>query len=119
MATSLKPEVSFAETFDALDIRVGRIVDATLETRTRKPTCRLVVDFGRFGRRVSYGRFTRHPLEALEGRQVLGLLNVPPRRMGPVVSEALILGVQYPGAESGEAAFVSPAVDATVGSKLF
>jgi tRNA-binding protein len=39
--------------------------------------------------------------------------------MGPVISEVLILGVQYPKAESGEATFLSPAVDAKIGSKLF
>ena len=53
------------------------------------------------------------------GRLVLGVLNFPPRQMGPVVSEALVLGVQYPGKDSGEATFVSPAVNAKLGSKLF
>jgi tRNA-binding protein len=46
-------------------------------------------------------------------------LNFESRQMGPVVSEVLVLGVQYPRADSGEATFVSPAVDAKIGSKLF
>jgi tRNA-binding protein len=50
---------------------------------------------------------------------VLGVLNFQPKQMGPVVSEVLIIGVQYPKAESGEATFVSPAVNAKIGSKLF
>jgi len=50
---------------------------------------------------------------------VMGVLNFEPRQMGSVVSEVLILGVQYPKAESGEATFVSPAVNAKIGSKLF
>jgi tRNA-binding protein len=79
----------------------------------------MTVDFGKYGKRVSYGRFTRHPADEVQDRLVLGVLNFPPRRMGEVVSEVLILGVQYPGAESGEATFVSPAVKAKVGSKLF
>lgn len=119
MAKEVKPTVSFEDSFERLDIRVGRIIDVELETRTHKPTYRMVVDFGKFGRRVSYGRFTRHPVEDVKDRLVLGVLNFEPRPMGPVVSEVLILGVQYPKAESGEATFVSPAVNAKVGGKLF
>jgi tRNA-binding protein len=47
------------------------------------------------------------------------VLNFGPKAMGPVTSEVLVLGVQFPKAASGEATFVSPAVDAKVGSKLF
>jgi tRNA-binding protein len=119
MAKDTKPVVAFEDTFDKLDIRVGRVTDVALETRTHKPTYRMIVDFGKFGSRVSYGRFTRHPPEEVEGRLVLGVLNFGPRQMGPVTSEVLVLGVQYPKAESGEATFVSPAVGAKVGSKLF
>ena len=78
-----------------------------------------MVDYGKCGRRTSYGRFTCHPVEEVRGRLVLGVLNVGERQMGPVISEALILGVQFPGAESGEATFVTPAVEAKLGSKLF
>ena len=119
MAKETKPIVTFDESFDKLDIRVGRVVEAKLETDTPKPTYKMIVDYGKYGRRVSYGRFTQHPLEEVKDRLVLGVLNFGPKQMGPVVSEALILGVQYPKAESGEATFVVPAVNAKVGSKLF
>lgn len=119
MAKEAKPVVDFGETFAKLDIRVGRVVEVEREERTAKPTYRMVVDFGRFGRKVSYGRFTSHSPEEVQGRLVLGVLNFEARQMGPVVSEVLILGVQFPKAESGEATFVSPAVDAKIGSKLF
>lgn len=119
MATELKPTVSCEESFEKLDIRVGRVTEVQLETGTRKPTYRMVIDFGKFGKRVSYGRFTQHPVDEVQGRLVLGVLNFPPKEMDGVVSEVLVLGVQYPKAESGEATFVSPAVDAKVGSKLF
>jgi tRNA-binding protein len=79
----------------------------------------MTIDFGKFGTRISYGRFTMHPPEEVKDRLVLGILNFESRQMGPVVSEVLVLGVQYPRADSGEAAFVSPAVDAKIGSKLF
>lgn len=119
MAKDMKPVVAYEDSFDKLDIRVGRIIDASLETRTHKPTYRMKIDFGKFGKRISYGRFTRHPLEEVKGKLVLGVLNFEPRQMGPVVSEVLILGVQYPKAESGEATFVTPAKNAKIGSKLF
>lgn len=119
MAKETKPIVSFEDSFGRLDIIVGRVLEVELETRTYKPTYRMVVDFGKYGRRVSYGRFTRHPIEEVKDRLVLGVINFEPRQMGPVVSEALIVGVQYPKAESGEATFVSPAVNVKIGSRLF
>lgn len=119
MAKETKPVVHYDDSFALLDIRVGRVVAVDLETRTNKQTYRMVVDFGRFGKRVSYGRFTCHPVEEVRDRLVLGVLNFAPRPMGPVTSEVLIVGVQYPKAESGEATFVSPAANAKIGSKLF
>jgi len=119
MAKEIKPIAEYDETFGALDIRVGRVVGVELETGTPKRTYRMDIDFGKFGRRVSYGRFTCHPVEEVKDRLVLGVLNFGPRQMGPVTSEVLVLGVQYPKAESGEATFVSPAVDAKIGGKLF
>ena len=119
MAKQIKPSVEFDDSFALLDIRVGRVVEVELEQRTHKPTYKMVVDYGRFGKKTSYGRFTCHPIDEVKNRLVLGVLNFEPRQMGPVISEALIIGVQYPKAESGEATFVSPAVDAKIGSKLF
>ena len=118
MTKVTKPRVSFEDSLGTLDIRVGRIVDVEIETRTHKLTYKMVVDFGKFGKRVSFGRFTQHSIDEVKDRLVLGVLNFEPRQMGPVVSEVLILGVQYPKAESGEAIFVSPAVNAKIGSKL-
>ncbi len=119
MAKDTKVLVSFEDTFEKLDIRVGRVIDVVLENRTHKPTYRMEIDFGKYGRKISYGRFTMHPVEEVKDRLVLGILNFEPRQMGEVVSEVLVLGVQYPKAESGEATFVSPAVNAKIGGKLF
>ncbi len=119
MSKKTKPVVPYEDSFEKLDIRVGRIVSVELETKTHKPTYKMTVDFGKHGTRISYGRFTQHPEDEVKNRLVLGILNFAPREMGPVVSEVLILGVQFPKAESGEATFVSPAVNAKVGSKLF
>lgn len=119
MATETKPIVNKEETFDKLEIRLGRVVKAELETTTHKPTYKMTIDFGKYGTRVSYGRFTQHSLEDVKDRLVLGVLNFGPRLMGELVSEVLILGVQYPKAESGEATFITPLAEAKVGGKLF
>lgn len=119
MAKPIKPVVDYEQTFAPLDIRVGRVVEVELETTTDKPTYKMVIDFGKFGKRTSYGRFTCHPVEEVKDRLVLAVLNFEPKTMGPVTSEVLVIGVQYPKADSGEATFVSPAVNAKIGSKLF
>ena len=115
----IKPVVTFDDTFSTLDIRVGKIIGVQLETTTHKPTYKMVIDFGKYGTRTSYGRFTCHCIEEVKDRLVLAVLNFEPRAMGPVTSEVLVLGVQYPKADSGEATFVSPAAHAKIGSKLF
>ncbi len=114
-----KQIVPYDDSLAMLDIRVGRVTSAALETSTNKPTYRMEIDFGKYGKRVSYGRFTMHPLDEVKDRLILAVLNFEPRQMGEVVSEVLVLGVQYPKAESGEATFVSPAENAKIGSKLF
>ena len=119
MTAETKQTVTFEESFALLDIRVGRVVEAEACSATPKPTYRMVIDFGKFGRRTSYGRFTAHPRDEVVGRLVLAVLNFPPRPMGDVISEVLVLGVQYPGKDSGEATFVSPAANAKIGGKLF
>lgn len=119
MSQETKAVVNKEESFDRLEIRVGRVLEVELEPSAPKPAYRMVIDFGKFGRRVSVGRFTRHPVEDVKGRLILGVLNFEPRKVGDVLSEVLVLGVQYPKAESGEATFVSPAADAKIGGRLF
>ncbi|ALW87641.1 tRNA-binding protein [Deinococcus actinosclerus] len=119
MATDLKPTVSPAQTLDLLDIRLGRVLKAEPAPGTPKPAYRLTVDFGKFGTRVSVGRFTGHTPQELIGAQVLGVLNFEPRPVGDSVSEVLILGVQLPGAPSGDATPLVPLHAAKLGSKVF
>jgi tRNA-binding protein len=114
-----KPIANKEETFDKLEIRLGRVISAEIEPSAPKKAYLLKVDFGKFGIKTSVGRFTLHPPAELVGKLVLGVLNFPPRQIGNVLSEALILGVQYPKADSGEATFITPATDSKIGSKLF
>ena len=119
MSDDTKAMVSKEETFDRLDIRLGQVIDVQVEPSAPKRAYRLTVDFGKFGKRTSVGRFTGHTPEEIKGKKVLGVLNFAPRRIGTAVSEVLILGVQFPKAESGEATFITPMVDAKIGGKLF
>ena len=119
MSDTIKPVVAKEETFDRLEIRLGQVVDIQPEPSAPKPAYRLTVDFGKFGRRVSVGRFTKHAVDELKGQKVLGVFNFEPRQIGDVVSEVLILGVQYPKADSGEATPIVPMADARIGGKLF
>jgi len=119
MSTEAKPQVSKEETFDRLEIRLGRVLSAQIEPSSPKRAYRMEIDFGKFGKKTSVGRFTQHAQEELVGQLVLGVLNFEPRQVGETVSEVLVLGVQYPKAESGEATFLSPAAEAKIGGKVF
>ncbi|MFA0889886.1 MAG: tRNA-binding protein [Synergistales bacterium] len=119
MSTELKPVVSKEDTFDRLEIRLGRILSAEIEPSSPKKAYRIVADFGKFGKKTSVGRFTLHSPEELVGHLVVAVLNFEPRQVGETVSEVLVLGVQYPKADSGEATFLTPAEEAKIGGKVF
>jgi len=119
MATPLKPTVEFDDTLGRLDIRLGKVVRAEPEPTAPKTAYRLTVDFGKYGLKTSVGRFTQQTPEDLIGQQVVGVLNFAPRQIGEVMSEVLILGVQVPGAGSGEATALTPLLEAKLGSKVF
>lgn len=111
--------VSKEETFDKLEIRLGRVISVEEEPTAPKKAYKMKVDFGKFGIRTSIGRFTQHTPEEILDKLVLGILNFEPRQIGDTISEVLILGVQYPKADSGEATFITPATNAKIGGKLF
>lgn len=89
-----------ADTFFALDIRVGRVVACEEFPQARRPAYRLQVDFGLLGLRSSSARITDlyDPAE-LTGSLVIGVVNLPARQVGPVRSEVLILGAYQQGSE--------------------
>ena len=115
----LKPIVGKEMSFDLLDVRLGRIMVVEVAENAPKKSYKLTVDYGKYGKRVSVGRFTSHTAEELIGKLVMGVLNFEPRQIGDITSEALILGVQLPGSESGEATIITPLKEAKIGSKLF
>ena len=119
MTSEIRPIVSKEDTFDRLEIRVGRVLNVTSAENAPKLAYVIEVDFGKFGIRKSVGRFTSHPADELKGKLILGVLNFEPREIGGITSEFLCLGVQYPKAESGEATIITPLADAKIGGKLF
>jgi tRNA-binding protein len=109
-------EIGF-EDFLKVDIRVGRVTRAEPFPEARKPAIRLWIDFGpELGERRSSAQLTRHyDPDGLVGRQVMAVVNFPPRQIGPVRSEVLVLGVA--DAEGG-IVLVSPDRDVPSGGRM-
>jgi tRNA-binding protein len=109
--------ISFDD-FLKVDVRVGRIVEVRPFAAARKPAYQLEVDFGaEVGRKRSSAQLTqRYTPEDLLGRQVLAVVNFPPRQIANFFSEVLVLGV--PDAE-GNVVLIEPATDVPLGGRLF
>ena len=110
-------QISFDD-FMKVDIRVGTITRAEPFPEARKPALKLWVDFGPgLGEKRSSAQITRHYApETLVGRQVLAVVNFPPRQIGKVLSEVLVLGV--PDAE-GEVVLLTPGHEVPLGGRMF
>jgi tRNA-binding protein len=102
--------------FEALDIRVGRVLKVE-DAETKKPAYRMTIDFGPdIGTKISCGAYRNYPKDALLGQQVLAVVNFAPRKMGPEISEVLVLGVPN---EKGETSYVTPQQPVALGVALF
>ena len=102
--------------FLKVDVRVGRIVRVEDFPEARKPAWKLTLDFGpELGERKSSAQVTNYAREELEGRLVVGVVNFPPRQIGPVRSEVLVLGALDP--ERG-VVLLQPDGSAEVGSRI-
>jgi tRNA-binding protein len=121
--TSSKPSPAIAAgivyaDFEKVDIRAGTIVKAEPFPQARKPAFRLAINFGDgIGIKKSSAQITvNHKLEELVGRQVLAVVNFPPRQIGPFMSEVLTLGL--PDAD-GEVMLIGPARKVPNGGRMF
>jgi tRNA-binding protein len=103
--------------FMKVDIRVGTIVEAAPFPEARKPALKLVIDFGPLGRRKCSAQIVKnHPLDTLVGRQVLAVMNFPPRQIGPFMSEVLTLGLPD---EEGEVMLIAPMREVPNGGRMY
>jgi len=104
--------------FAKLDIRVGKIIKADEFKEARNPSYKLTIDFGsEIGIKHSSAQIIKHyKKEDLVGKLVLGVVNFPPRQIGPFMSESLTLGV--PDLEH-ECVLISPDKNVPIGGKLY
>lgn len=104
--------------FEKVDIRIGVIVAAEPFPQARKPAYKLQIDFGgEIGVKKSSAQITEHyTAETLVGKQVLAVVNFPPRQIGPFMSEVLTLGAPD---ENGKVVLLAPDRTVPVGGRMF
>ncbi|MEM8536504.1 MAG: tRNA-binding protein [Pseudomonadota bacterium] len=109
-------EITFDD-FLKVDVRVGTVIRAEPYPEARKPSIKLWIDFGdEVGEKKTSAQITAHySPETLIGRQVLAVVNFPPRQIGKFMSEVLVLGM--PDAQ-GEVVLVQPDKDVPIGGRL-
>lgn len=109
--------ISFDD-FMKVDIRVGEITRAEPFPEARKPAFKLWVNFGAaLGEKKSSAQITRHYTpETLIGKRVMAVVNFPPRQIGPVMSEVLVLGVPD---DAGEVVLLTPDKDVPLGGRMY
>jgi tRNA-binding protein len=106
------------EDFERVDVRVGRVVEAKPFLEARKPSIKLSIDFGpEVGEKRTSAQITEHyTLDSLVGRQVVAVVNFPPKRIAGFKSEVLVLGVPD---EAGEVVLLSPDLEVPPGGRMF
>ncbi|MDO5756167.1 MAG: tRNA-binding protein [Rhodobacterales bacterium] len=109
-------EIDFDD-FMAVDIRAGRVTRAEPFPEARKPAIKMWIDFGpEIGERKTSAQVTAHYTpDSLTGRIVMGVVNFPPRQIGPFMSEVLVLGVAD---ANGEIVLLAPDSDVPVGGRM-
>ena len=104
--------------FEKVDIRVGTVLEAKINQKTNKPSIFLIIDFGeKIGKKKTSAQLTKHYLpEELIGKQLAAVINFPPKQIGKMKSEVLVLG--FPDDESNPV-LVMPSIKISNGGKLF
>jgi tRNA-binding protein len=104
------------EHFQEVDMRVGRVESVEEFPEARVPAWKLTIDFGdQIGRKRSSAQITNYTREQLEGTLVVGVVNFPPRQIGPFRSEVLVLGALD---DQLGVVLLRPDRDAAIGSRI-
>ena len=104
------------EDFKKIDIRVGKIIEVKDFEEARSPSYKVKIDFGELGIKVSSAQITKlYSEEDLLNRQIVAVVNFPPKRIAEFKSEVLILGVMK---EAGEVILLQPDQEAPLGYKI-
>jgi tRNA-binding protein len=112
---AVKPIADFRN-FEALDIRAGRITKVE-DAQTKKPTYRLTIDLGpEIGTKISCGAYRNYQKDALLGSTVVCVVNFGTKKMGPEISEILVLGIAN---ERGETIHLTTQGDVPLGGHVF
>ena len=115
MGEAALPSVG-ADDFFAVDMRVGRVMAVEDFPEARAPAWKLRIDFGAdVGEKTSSAQIAHYSREELEDRLVIGVVNLPPRQIGPVRSEVLVLGALDP---AKGVVLLRPDEDAELGSRI-
>src|SRR3989338_281571 len=109
--------ISYSD-FEKVDIRTGTIIKAEDFPEAKKPAYKLAIDFGKeIGIKKSSVQITKHySKDELLGKQIIGVVNFPPKQIGPFISEVLTLGLAD---ENGDVVILSPTKKVPSGGKMF
>lgn len=102
--------------FEKVEMRVGTIIDAQTFLKAKRPAYQLKIDFGPLGIKKSSAQITeRYSLEELIGRQVIAVVNFPPKQIANFISECLVMGIY---AENNEVVLMQPQTQVPNGAKI-
>ncbi len=114
---NVKSKISYDD-FSKVDVRIGEIIKAEDFPEAKKPAYKLTIDFGKeVGIKKSSVQITKlYTKEELIGMQVIGVVNFPPKQIGPFTSETLTLGLPD---ENGDVVLIAPTKKVPLGGKMF
>ncbi|MEO1292933.1 MAG: tRNA-binding protein [Pseudomonadota bacterium] len=118
MSTTPVAEEATFDDFMKIDLRVGEVIEAEPFPEARKPAIKLKIDFGEpLGVKKSSAQITaNYARDNLVGKQVICIVNFPPRQIGPFLSEVLTLGVPD---DAGEVVLLTPDFPAALGGRVY
>ncbi|NIA09849.1 MAG: tRNA-binding protein [Nitrospiraceae bacterium] len=109
-------EINFTD-FLKIDIRIGKIINAELFTEARKPAYKLTIDFGEFGIKKSSAQIkSLYSPKELIGKEVVAVINFPPKQIANFISEVLVLGAND---KNGDVVLLQPELNVPIGSKIY